>query len=93
MTVLVGIRELRQNPAEAIAAVRNGEIVMVTDRGVNVAQLVPPSPTRREQLIAAGKMRPATRDRRSIGLPPVVTGADGTNLSARLAAMRDAERY
>jgi prevent-host-death family protein len=89
MTVLVGIRELRQNPAAAIAAVKNGDVVLITERGEAVAQLVPPSPSHRERLLAAGKMRPAARDYRL--LPPPVSAA--SDVSARLAAMRDAERY
>lgn len=38
----VGIRELKNRLSEYIRLVRNGEVVMVTDRGHVVAELHPP---------------------------------------------------
>ncbi|MDR3069881.1 MAG: type II toxin-antitoxin system prevent-host-death family antitoxin [Propionibacteriaceae bacterium] len=93
MTLLVGIRELRQNPANAIATVRSGETVMITDRGVNVAQLVPAESTRHGQLIASGKIRPALKDWRHLAAPTTKSIAGEQGASERLAAMRDAQRY
>jgi prevent-host-death family protein len=89
MSVVVGIRELRQNPAAAVAAAKGGEVVLITERGATVAQLIPAASTLREQLIAAGKITPATRDYRR--LPPPVSAVG--DVSAQLAAMRDAETY
>jgi prevent-host-death family protein len=92
MTLHVGIRELRQNPAAAIGAVKDGEIVVVTDRGVSVAQLVPVAAARREQLLAAGKLRAAVRDYRSLVRPVAEPESSGPGLSERLAQLRAAER-
>jgi prevent-host-death family protein len=40
----VGIRELKNRLSEYIRLVRQGEVVMVTDRGEVVAELRPPEP-------------------------------------------------
>jgi len=40
----VGIRELKNRLSEYIRLVREGEVVMVTDRGEVVAELRPPQP-------------------------------------------------
>ncbi|MDR1152869.1 MAG: type II toxin-antitoxin system prevent-host-death family antitoxin [Bifidobacteriaceae bacterium] len=88
----VGIRELRQNPAGAIAAARMGEEVIITDRGTEVAQIIPLPATRRDRMIAAGRLRPAPRDYRAFG-PPEVLPEGQRSPSERLAEMRDAERY
>ncbi|HKI04129.1 MAG TPA: type II toxin-antitoxin system prevent-host-death family antitoxin [Thermoanaerobaculia bacterium] len=40
----VGIRELKNRLSEYIRLVREGEVVMVTDRGAVVAELRPPEP-------------------------------------------------
>ncbi len=54
----VGIRELRDNLAEAIRRVRAGETIEVTHDGVPVAVISPISRSRIEQLVAAGEVRP-----------------------------------
>ncbi len=41
----VGIRELKNRLSEYLHLVRNGEVVLVTDRGVLVAELRPPGTT------------------------------------------------
>jgi prevent-host-death family protein len=41
----VGLRELKNNLSAYVRAVRNGETVVVTDRGQTVARLVPPAET------------------------------------------------
>ncbi|MDR1294869.1 MAG: type II toxin-antitoxin system prevent-host-death family antitoxin [Bifidobacteriaceae bacterium] len=88
----VGIRELRQNPAGAIAAARRGEEVIITDRGAEVAQIIPLPATRRERMVAAGRLRPASRDHRDFG-PPEELGEGQPSPSEVLAEMRDAERW
>ena len=37
----IGLRELNQNPSKAVARVRAGETIVVTDRGRPVLRLVP----------------------------------------------------
>jgi prevent-host-death family protein len=50
-------RELRNNSSEVLRAVQGGEIIEVTNHGIAAAILVPPSLTRYERLLAAGKVR------------------------------------
>jgi prevent-host-death family protein len=56
----VGIRELNQNTAGVLARVKHGEEIDITERGVVVARLVPTQPSPVADLIASGKLRPAT---------------------------------
>jgi len=56
----IGIRELRQHASRYLRDVERGETIEVTDRGRRVARLVPPAQGGAvEQLIAAGRLRPA----------------------------------
>ena len=59
--IRIGIRELRQHASRYLGMVKAGDTVEVTDRGVLVALLVPPSPDQsaRQRLIAAGTVQPA----------------------------------
>lgn len=60
MATTIGIRELRQNLSKTIDAVRQGETVEVTRDGEPVARIVPVTyPTKLDQLIAEGRVRPA----------------------------------
>lgn len=58
----IGVRELRQHASRYLALVKAGETVEVTERGRLVARLVPPAPaaSAREQLIAEGRLLPAS---------------------------------
>lgn len=73
----IGIRELRQNASKYLGRVKTGESVEVTERGVLVALLVPPTSavTARERLIA---------DRQ------IVAGAGGRYLPRRVASRSSA---
>lgn len=55
----IGIRVLRKSLSEYIVRVRDGERIIITDRGEAVAELVPLSPERRAlmRLVAEGKAR------------------------------------
>lgn len=56
----IGIRELRQHASRYLRDVERGETIEITDRGRRVARLVPPPQGGAvEQLIAAGRLRPA----------------------------------
>jgi len=61
----IGVRELRQNASRYLAAVKAGQTVEVTERGILVALLTPPRPAQgvRERLIAEGRLIPATGPR------------------------------
>ena len=50
-------RELRNNSSEILRAVQAGAIIEVTNHGSAAAILLPPSLSRYERLIAAGKVR------------------------------------
>ncbi len=65
----IGVRELRQHASRYLARVKAGEPVEVTERGKLVARLVPApaAETGAEQLVAEGRLLPATGPRR---LPP-----------------------
>lgn len=87
MSELVGIRALKQNASAVVAQAAAGERLIITDRGRPVAQLTPLPEARLEQLVGAGRARPAKRD---IGGLPVPE--PGPDLSGELAAQREAER-
>ncbi|MGB8382547.1 MAG: type II toxin-antitoxin system prevent-host-death family antitoxin [Dermatophilaceae bacterium] len=58
----VGVRELRDGLSRHLATVREGHTITVTDHGRPVARIIPVGvPTKLEQLIAEGKVTPATR--------------------------------
>jgi prevent-host-death family protein len=57
----IGIRELRQHASRYLRDVERGQTIEITDRGRLVARLVPPAQGGAvEQLIAAGRLRPAS---------------------------------
>jgi len=73
--VEIGIRDLRDGLSRHLATVRSGVTVTVTDHGRPVARIVPvDSPTRLEQLIAEGRVRPAARSRRPAPEPVRTAG-------------------
>ena len=64
MSVTVGVRELRENLSAYLDRVKAGEEVVITERGKRVARIVGPS--KLDQLIAEGRVRPARKPRRPI---------------------------
>ena len=91
----VGIRELRQNLSVYVKRVREeGRAYEVTERGEPVARLTPlPDRPRSkiEQMIADGRITPATREWKD--LPPPLPPRAGKPLSQILQEMRDEERW
>lgn len=90
----VGVRELRQNLSVYLERVKQGETLEVTEHGRPVAQLGP----RRakpvsiiDQMIAEGRIKPATFDHRKIPPPPPNPDPGGRTLTEILLEMRDAE--
>lgn len=88
----VGVRALKQNASAVVAEAAAGGEVTITDRGRPVAQLVPIASGRLDELVAAGRARPAKRPLSTLPLPSR-RKAGQPSLSATLAEMRDAERY
>lgn len=87
----VGMRELNQDTAGVLARVKRGEEIEITERGVTVARLVPAQPSPLAELVAEGKLRPATAQGplpRPVG--PVRTDHEAGEL---LRSLRDDERY
>ncbi len=84
----VGIRALKQNASAVVAQAAAGEHVTITDRGRPVAQLTPIPASRLEELVGAGRARPAKFDLADLPSPE-----PGPDLSGALAADRAADRY
>ena len=73
----VGIRELRNHLSDYLERVREGDEVVITDRGAAVARIVPIAGGRAlDRLVAEGLITPAPHQGRSRVRPPV--RADGT---------------
>jgi prevent-host-death family protein len=87
----VGVRALKQNASAVVAQAAAGEVVIVTDRGRPVAQIVPLVPGRLDALLAAGRARPARANLRDLG-PAPRRGRGRAPLSAVVVAMRDEDR-
>jgi prevent-host-death family protein len=72
----IGIRELRDGLSRHLATVRDGHTITVTDHGRPVARIIPVGvPTKLEQLIAEGKVTPASGRK---GKRPAPIRANGT---------------
>ena len=96
MTVEVGIRELRANLSAFVERVKNGEDVIITERGRTVARITQPGAarTRLDELIAQGRVTPAKRPKQPInteGLPRPV-GGTVTDILFELQGDADARR-
>lgn len=89
----IGLRELNQNPSKAVARVRAGASVLVTDRGKPVLRMVPETaqPSTLQQLIAAGQATPPAEH----GMPEVIADLvpEVESLAGVLLAERDRERH
>jgi prevent-host-death family protein len=84
----VGVRELRQSLSVYLRRVAQGETLEVTEHGRPVAVLAPlPDAGPVERLIAAGRVRPATR--RLADLDPPLSATTGTTGTEALADLRD----
>jgi prevent-host-death family protein len=71
----VGVRELRDGLSRHLAEVRSGRTITVTDHGRPIARIVPVGrPTRLEQLVAEGKVRPAHRSKQPAPRPLAAEG-------------------
>jgi prevent-host-death family protein len=88
----IGLRELNQNPSKAVARVRAGETIVVTDRGRPVLRLVPEleQPGVLQHLIDSGEVTPPSE----LGMPDLVLelAPELDSLSDLLIADRDKER-
>lgn len=58
---VVGVRELRQQASRILDLVKKGEVIVVTERGKPIAEIVPIKKSKLELLIEEGAITPATR--------------------------------
>jgi prevent-host-death family protein len=87
----IAIRTLNQDTAGVLARVEAGETVEITNRGRLVARIVPVGGGELDDLVAAGRVVPASVDA-PFTAPggPIDPGADSGEL---LSALRDEERW
>jgi antitoxin (DNA-binding transcriptional repressor) of toxin-antitoxin stability system len=88
------VRELRQNLSVYLDRVKKGETLEVTEHGQPIAQLGPRPPKSAsiiDQMIADGRITPATFDHRKIPPPPPNPDPSGRTLTEILLEMRDEE--
>lgn len=87
----VGVRELRQNLSVYLRRVKAGERLVVTERNLPVAELVPLEADLDpyEKMIAEGRLIPATRSLRDLPPPLENTTGDPHALSKALQEMRE----
>ena len=55
----VGVRELRQQASRVLDLVKKGEVIVVTEHGKPIAEIVPIKKTKLERLIEQGAVTPA----------------------------------
>ena len=89
----IGLRELNQNPSKAVARVRAGHSIIVTDRGKPILRMVPEASGERtllQELVAQGRAEPPSER----GIPPAEPELAPTapSLSELIVAERDRER-
>lgn len=71
----VGVRELRNNLSRYLDRVREGEEVVVTERGRAIARVLPLGTERvLDRLIAAGVVSPARQPKQRAGRPITARG-------------------
>jgi prevent-host-death family protein len=88
----IGLRELNQNPSKAVARVRAGATIVVTDRGKPVLRMIPEAehPGTLQRMLAAGEAK-APADQ---GMPDLIPelAPDVESLSDLLIADREKDR-
>ena len=85
----VGIRELKQNASAVVAKAANGESMLITDRGRPVAVLSKHEPTKLEELIESGQVRPGTGRLADLGPTPKGPWRDGETGQQILDELRE----
>ena len=89
----VGVRELRQNLSIYLDRVKLGEVLTVTEHGLDVALLrpLPPASDIVGRLVAEGRAKHPTRSLHE--LPRPLTSKRTKSLTDVIVEMRDEERY
>ena len=87
----ISVRVLNQETSKVLARVKAGEEITLTERGLVIARIVPASARPLDDLVSAGRVRPAT-----IHGPaprPTKPAKGDRDAGALLRTMRDEERY
>jgi len=87
----IAIRILNQDTAGVLARVERGETVEITHRGRLVARIVPAGAGELDDLVAAGRVVPASV--RTPFTPPGGPLGQGPEAGELLSALRDEERW
>jgi prevent-host-death family protein len=90
MKPTANVAQIKARLSEYLRHVKDGSEVVITERGIPVARLVPLAPeerraTREERLIRTGALRPAAGPRRPLGAPKRKPGSGRAVLDALLA--------
>jgi prevent-host-death family protein len=90
MKSTANVAQIKARLSEYLRQVKDGSEVVITERGIPVARLMPLAPdekraTREERLIRSGAIRPAAGPRRRLGVPKLKRGAGRAVLEALLA--------
>jgi prevent-host-death family protein len=90
MIVRVGVRELRENLRSYLEQVKNGDELVVTDRGRPIARILGPESheATRARLIREGRIKPATEPWTDIDVDALPDLGPGPTLSEIVIAMR-----
>ena len=96
MKATANVAQIKAHLSEYLRQVKDGSEVVITERGIPVARLVPLAPdekraTREERLIRSGALRPATGPRRKLGAPKLKRGG-GRAVLETLLTERDEGR-
>lgn len=94
MTGTANVAQIKARLSEYLRQVKDGGEVVITERGIPVARIVPLAPdekraTREERLIRSGALRPPAAPRRSLGAPTLKRGAGRAVLDALIAERED----
>jgi prevent-host-death family protein len=81
----IPIRVLNQDTASVLARVERGEVVEITNRGRRIARIVPVEPSELDDLVARGRIIPATgKDMLPMPTGPVDTAIDSADIVSEL---------
>ncbi|MCB1263003.1 MAG: type II toxin-antitoxin system prevent-host-death family antitoxin [Mycobacterium sp.] len=89
----VPVRVLNQETAKVLARVKAGEEIIVTERGAVIARIVPASAGPLDDLVGAGRVRPATVRGHAPRPKARAEGGVEHELGEHLRVVRDEERY
>jgi prevent-host-death family protein len=94
VVVEAGVRELRDNLKSFLDRVREGDEIVVTDRGKRIARITPYArEAKRQELIARGILTPAKAPKQSYDVESLVQLEDGGSLSDLVIEERRSARY